>query len=178
MDEETRAKPPETAIETSGGGGGADSPGGPGGADSPGGPGGAGGAPETPDVPAGTGPEPEMPDYKGAPLDADRGPGLGCFWAQVIMLVALLVLTPLSVIIAAPSWLSATLLILILVLLFFVGQTMIFLLRLVAADRRTRRRPLGSTARATVGQLEDRHAAEDRRTTSDQDDATPDEPLT
>ena len=42
-----------------------------------------------------------------------------------------------------------------LVLLLFVGQTMIFLLRLVAADRRSRRRPLSGTARKTVGQLEE-----------------------
>ena len=96
-----------------------------------------------------------MPEYKGAPLDAERGPGLGCFWIQVVLLVALLVLTPLSVVWAAPSWLSAALLILSLVILFFVGQTMIFLLRLVAADRRSRRRPLRPDARQTVGQLED-----------------------
>ena len=100
-------------------------------------------------------PAPPMPEYKGAPLDAERGPGLGCFWIQVVLLVALLVLTPLSVIWAAPSWLSAALLILSLVILFFVGQTMIFLLRLVAADRRSRRRPLRPEARQTVGQLED-----------------------
>ena len=98
---------------------------------------------------------PGMPEYKGAPLDAERGPGLGCFWIQVVLLVALLVLTPLSVVWAAPSWLSAALLILSLVILFFVGQTMIFLLRLVAADRRSRRRPLHPEARRTVGQLED-----------------------
>jgi len=103
--------------------------------------------------------EPDMPDYKGAPLDADRGPGLGCFWIQVALLVMLLVATPLSVIMVAPPWLSATLLILTLVLLFFVGQTMIFLLRLVAADRRTRRRPLHPDARRTVGQLEDESQA-------------------
>lgn len=96
-----------------------------------------------------------MPEYKGAPLDAERGPGLGCFWIQVVLLVALLVLTPLSVVWAAPSWLSAALLILTLGILFFVGQTMIFLLRLVAADRRSRRRPLRSDARRTVGQMED-----------------------
>ena len=102
----------------------------------------------------------DMPDYKGAPLDPERGPGLGCFWLQVVLLVALLVVTPLSVVMAAPSWLSATLLILSLVLLFFVGQTMIFLLRLVAADRRSRRRPLAPGARRTVGQLED-HSDED-----------------
>jgi hypothetical protein len=96
-----------------------------------------------------------MPEYKGAPLDAERGPGLGCFWIQVALLVALLVLTPLSVIWAWPSMVSAALLILSLALLFFVGQTMIFLLRLVAADRRSRRRPLAPSARRTVGQLED-----------------------
>ncbi|MEP7361307.1 MAG: hypothetical protein ABI744_06995 [Chloroflexota bacterium] len=98
---------------------------------------------------------PVMPEYKGAPLDGDRGPGLGCFWIQAGLLVALLILTPLSVVWAWPSMVSAALLILSLVLLFFVGQTMIFLLRLVAADRRTRRRPLGPDAKPTVGQLED-----------------------
>lgn len=100
-----------------------------------------------------------MPDYKGEPLDAERGPGLGCFWAQVVLLVVLLVVTPLSVVMVAPPWLSAALLILTLVLLFFVGQTMIFLLRLVAADRRTRRRPMRADARRTVGQLENEDKA-------------------
>src|SRR5512141_3025983 len=100
-------------------------------------------------------PSGQMPEYKGAPLDAERGPGLGCFWIQVVLLVTLLVLTPLSVVWAAPSWLSAALLILSLAVLFFVGQTMIFLLRLVAADRRSRRRPMAPTARPTVGDLED-----------------------
>jgi len=119
---------------------------------------------------------PQFPDYKGAPLDPDRGPGLGCFWAQVVLLVALLILTPLSVYASAPSWLSALMLILILVLLFFVGQTMIFLLRLVAADRRTRRRPLATTARKTVGQMEDESTA--APAAKDEDDSSPDEPLT
>lgn len=99
--------------------------------------------------------DPNMPEYKGAPLDAERGPGLGCFWIQVVLLIALLVLTPLSVVWAWSSTVSAALLILSLVLLFFVGQTMIFLLRLVAADRRSRRRPMAPTARPTVGDLED-----------------------
>ena len=99
--------------------------------------------------------EPAMPEYKGAPLDAERGPGLGCFWIQIVLLVALLILTPLSVLWAWPSMVSAALLILSLVLLFFVGQTMIFLLRLVAADRRSRRRPMAPTARKTVGDLEE-----------------------
>jgi len=112
-------------------------------------------------------PGPAMPEYKGAPLDAERGPGLGCFWLQVVLLVVTLVVTPLSVVMAAPSWLSAALLILSLVLLFFVGQTMIFLLRLVAADRRTRRRPLSPHAQPTVGQLEDEGPTSD----SDQDNS-------
>lgn len=108
-------------------------------------------------------PNPQMPEYKGAPLDAERGPGLGCFWTQVVLLVALLILTPLSVVWAWPSMVSAALLILSLVLLFFVGQTMIFLLRLVAADRRSRRRPMAPTARPTVGDLEDASKKDDAR---------------
>ncbi|MEA2622604.1 MAG: hypothetical protein QOH61_1514, partial [Chloroflexota bacterium] len=39
--------------------------------------------------------------------------------------------------------------------LLFAGQTVIFLLRLVAADRRTRRVPRSTAARKTVGMLED-----------------------
>ena len=111
-------------------------------------------------------PDSQMPDYKGAPLEAERGPGLGCFWIQIVLLIALLILTPLSVLWAWPSIVSAALLILSLVLLFFVGQTMIFLLRLVAADRRSRRRPLAPTARKTVGDLED----ESRADASNKDD--------
>lgn len=102
----------------------------------------------------GEGTDPARPTYKGAPLDAERGPGLGCFWIQVVLLVVLLVATPLTVVLAFAPWVSAALLILSLVLLFFVGQTMIFLLRLVAADRRTQRRPLREGARRTVGQIE------------------------
>ncbi|MBI2777824.1 MAG: hypothetical protein HYX57_11270 [Chloroflexi bacterium] len=94
-------------------------------------------------------------EYKGAPLDSGKGPGLGCFWSQVIVLVVLLALTPLSVAWNWPFWLSATLLLAVLVLLLVAGQTVIFLLRLVAADRRAgRRRPLASRT-PTVGQLED-----------------------
>ena len=113
--------------------------------------------------------QPSMPEYKGAPLDPERGPGLGCFWTQVVLLVALLILTPLSVVWAWPSEVSAALLIISLVLLLFVGQTMMFLLRLVAADRRTRRRPMAPTARPTVGDLE--HAA---KPDSDEDDSRTD----
>lgn len=95
-----------------------------------------------------------MPDYKGGPLDAERGPGLGCFWIQVVALVVLVVLTPVAVVNNWPDWLNAALLIATLVLLLFVGQTLIFLLRLVAAESRGRRRPLSSATR-TVGELED-----------------------
>ena len=50
--------------------------------------------------------------------------------------------------------LSAVLLFAVIFLLLFTGQTIIFLLRLVAADRRGRRRPLASDTK-TVGELED-----------------------
>jgi hypothetical protein len=110
--------------------------------------------PDTADRPETT-PAKRMPEYRGAPLDPERGPGLGCFWIQIVLLVVLLIATPLSVILVAPPWFSAALLILTLVLLLFVGQTTIFLLRLVAVDRRSRRRPMGTHARRTVGQLED-----------------------
>lgn len=95
-------------------------------------------------------------EYKGAPLDAAKGPGLGCFWSQIVVLVTLLAVTPLSVAWGWPSWASAILLITALLLLLFAGQTVIFLLRLVAADRRAagRRRPLASGT-PTVGELED-----------------------
>jgi hypothetical protein len=53
-----------------------------------------------------------------------------------------------------PSAVSAGLLFAVILLLLVTGQTIIFLLRLVAADRRGRRRPLASETR-TVGELED-----------------------
>ncbi|MBA3876379.1 MAG: hypothetical protein C0498_05495 [Anaerolinea sp.] len=98
-------------------------------------------------------------EYKGAPLDSEKGPGLGCFWTQIVVLVVLLALTPLSVAWGWPFWTSAALLISVLLLLLVAGQTVIFLLRLVAADRRAagRRRPLASST-PTVGELEDRGA--------------------
>jgi hypothetical protein len=102
--------------------------------------------------------------YKGEDLDAERGPGLGCFRFQVGLLVFLIVLTPLSVAWHWPEWISAVLLFAVILLLLFAGQTIIFLLRLVAADRRGRRRPLASETR-TVGELEDEASkppAEDR----------------
>jgi hypothetical protein len=98
-------------------------------------------------------------EYKGAPLDAAKGPGLGCFWLQVAGLAVLVVVTPLSVGWGWPEALSGALLLATLVLLLFAGQTVIFLLRLVAADRRAelRRAPLASRTK-TVGQLEDEGA--------------------
>jgi hypothetical protein len=102
--------------------------------------------------------------YKGEDLDPERGPGLGCFRFQLVVLVVLLVLTPLSVAWKWPVWLSTALLVIVLVLLLVAGQTIIFLLRLVAADRRSRRRPLASST-PTVGQLED--------ATAPGEDATP-----
>jgi hypothetical protein len=99
-------------------------------------------------------------EYKGEPLDAERGPGLGCFRFQLLLLLVLVVLTPLSVAWEWDPLASAVLLFLTLILLLFAGQTVIFLLRLVAADRRDgRRRPLAS-ATPTVGELEDAPAAD------------------
>jgi hypothetical protein len=92
--------------------------------------------------------------YKGADLDSERGPGLGCFRFQLVVLVVLVILTPISVVAGWPELVSAILLFIVIGLLLLTGQTMIFLMRLVAADRRSRRRPLASSS-PTVGQLED-----------------------
>ena len=101
-------------------------------------------------------------DYKGAPLDAAKGPGLGCFWIQAIVLLVVIVLTPLSAAWEWPIPVTIALLALTLVLLLFVGQTVIFLLRLVAADRRAtgRRRPMRSETK-TVGEIEDEPGSEE-----------------
>ena len=99
-------------------------------------------------------PSPPPVQYKGADLDAERGPGLGCFWFQVAVLAVLIVLTPVSVSLGWPSNVSAILLFVTIGLLLLTGQTIIFLLRLVAVARRGRRRPLASATK-TVGELED-----------------------
>ena len=123
----------------------------------------------SPDEPASVRPV----DYKGEPLDLERGPGLGCFRFQVGLLVVFIVLTPLTVAWNWPIAVSAALLLATLVLLLFAGQTVIFLLRLVAADRREgRRRPLGS-ATQTVGELEDAEAAADPSPIPDPEDDQP-----
>lgn len=98
------------------------------------------------------------PDYRGAELDPERGPGLGCFWFQAIVLGFFIVLIPIGLNLNWPFELLAILLFVVLGLLLLTGQTVIFLLRLVAADRRAqgRRRPLASATK-TVGELEDEH---------------------
>jgi hypothetical protein len=92
--------------------------------------------------------------YKGDELDPERGPGLGCFRFQLLVLAILVVLTPLTVAWGWPIWVSTVLLVAVILLLLVTGQTIIFLLRLVAADRRGRRRPLASATK-TVGELDD-----------------------
>jgi hypothetical protein len=111
--------------------------------------------PTPPRPPRPTGPA----QYKGADLEAERGPGLGCFRFQLAVLAIFVVLTPLSVAWRWPEAVSAILLFAVIGLLLTTGQTIIFLLRLVAADRRSRRRPLGSASK-TVGELEDEESSE------------------
>jgi len=129
----------------------------------------------TPEPPPPHPPTDRAVDYKGAPLDAAKGPGLGCFWIQAVVLAVVVVLTPLSAAWEWPVPVTIALLALTLVLLLFVGQTVIFLLRLVAADRRAsgRRRPMASETK-TVGEIEDE--AVDGRADDDGDaaeDASP-----
>jgi hypothetical protein len=135
---------------------------------------------EPPDERGANAPRPSLPpvQYKGDDLDAGRGPGLGCFWAQVVVLGILIVVTPLSVSAGAPSWVSAALLFATIGFLLVAGQTIIFLLRLVAADRREgRRRPMAART-PTVGQLEDADAPTHEREEADADDAPPpDDPV-
>jgi len=117
-------------------------------------------------------------EYKGAPLDAEKGPGLGCFWLQVVVLAVVVVLTPLSAAWEWPVPITIVLMATTLVLLLFVGQTIIFLLRLVAADRRAdaRRRPLRSQTK-TVGEIEDEANADHAKADEPAgDDATGDGP--
>ncbi|MDO8484788.1 MAG: hypothetical protein Q7S35_07570 [Candidatus Limnocylindrales bacterium] len=106
--------------------------------------------PTPPRRPRSTGPV----QYRGTDLEPKRGPGLGCFRFQLVVLAIFIVLAPLSVGWGWPSAVSAGLLFAVILLLLVTGQTIIFLLRLVAADRRGRRRPLASETR-TVGELED-----------------------
>jgi len=100
-------------------------------------------------------PRPTGPvQYRGDDLTPERGPGLGCFRFQLVVLVVFIILTPLTVVWNWPFAISAALLFAVILLLLVTGQTIIFLLRLVAADRRGRRRPLASETK-TVGEIED-----------------------
>jgi hypothetical protein len=110
--------------------------------------------PTPPRPPRQTGPV----QYRGADLEPARGPGLGCFRIQIVVLVIFIILTPLTVAWNWPIVVSTVLLFAVIGLLLVTGQTIIFLLRLVAADRRGRRRPLASGSK-TVGELEDASAA-------------------
>ena len=92
--------------------------------------------------------------YRGHDLEPERGPGLGCFRFQLAVLVVFILLTPLTVVWNWPAAVSTVLLFAVIGLLLTTGQTIIFLLRLVAADRRGRRVPLAGGSR-TVGELED-----------------------
>lgn len=99
-------------------------------------------------------------DYKGEPLDAGRGPGLGCFWIQMIVLAVSIIFTPLTVAWEWPLWVTVLSFVVTMALLLLTGQTMIFLLRIVAASRSEgRRRPLAGTS-PTVGELDDAAPAE------------------
>jgi hypothetical protein len=126
-----------------------------------------------------TSPRPPRPagpvQYKGADLDAERGPGLGCFRIQLAVLALFVVLTPLSVAWRWPEAVSAVLLFVVIGLLLTTGQTIIFLLRLVAADRRSRRRPMGSATK-TVGELEDEERNEESAGPSDSGRSAGDRP--
>lgn len=113
-------------------------------------------------------------EYKGAPLDSERGPGLGCFRIQMVVLVILIVLTPLTVG-RVPEAVSALLLFATIALLLVSGQTIIFLLRLVSADRRGRRQPRAPRS-PTVGQLEDSADRTDAAAVAAGAELTADEP--
>lgn len=119
--------------------------------------------PERRRSPAGV--RPRRPEYRGEELDPERGPGLGCFWLQVIVLGFFIVIIPVGLNLGWPYEVLAILLFVVIGLLLLTGQTAIFLMRLVAADRRAkgRRRPLASGTR-TVGEIEDELAAGARGT--------------
>lgn len=115
---------------------------------------------------------PRRPDYRGEELDPERGPGLGCFWFQVIVLGFFIVLIPIGLQLNWPFELLAFLLFVVIGLLLLTGQSVIFLLRLVAADRRSqgRRRPLASSSK-TVGEIEDAMGPADEPGSADADPA-------
>jgi len=125
--------------------------------------------PTPPRSPRPTGPV----QYRGEDLVPERGPGLGCFRIQVVVLAIFIVLTPLTVAWNWPVAVSAGLLFAVIGLLLVTGQTIIFLLRLVAADRRAgRRRPMASGSK-TVGELEDATGAPPDHASPEPDEEKP-----
>ena len=121
-------------------------------------------------------PRPTGPvQYRGDDLTPELGPGLGCFRFQLVVLIVFIILTPLTVVWNWPFPVSAALLFAVILLLLVTGQTIIFLLRLVAADRRGRRRPLASETK-TVGELEDAGEATPTAPDDVPDDDPPSEP--
>ena len=121
-------------------------------------------------------PRPTGPvQYRGDDLTPELGPGLGCFRFQLVVLIVFIILTPLTVVWNWPFPISAALLFAVILLLLVTGQTIIFLLRLVAADRRSRRRPLASQTK-TVGELEDAGEATPTAPDDVADDDPPSEP--
>jgi hypothetical protein len=89
-----------------------------------------------------------------------------------VVLVVFIILTPLTVVWDWPIAISTALLFAVILLLLVTGQTIIFLLRLVAADRRGRRRPLASRSQ-TVGEIEDASAPSATGATGTTDAASP-----
>jgi hypothetical protein len=81
-------------------------------------------------------------------LDPNEGPGLGCFTVQAILFAAILLLIPIGVFsLGWPVWFLTALLVLAIILLFFISMTSVFLLRVFFASRRTGRgRTYGATA--------------------------------
>ena len=68
-------------------------------------------APTIPSAPPAAPTPPASPLYKGEPLDAERGPGLGCFWTQAVVLVVVLLLIPFGVNAHWPIWATGLLLV-------------------------------------------------------------------
>jgi hypothetical protein len=82
-------------------------------------------------------------------LDPNEGPGFGCFVTQAILFAAILLLIPVGLFTFNwPVWLLATLLVIVLILLFFVSMTSVFLLRVFFADRRRGRGRQAGVAKA------------------------------
>jgi hypothetical protein len=116
-------------------------------------------------TPRPTGPRPPAPGARplhparrrGGEPDPEDGPGVGCFWVQVAVLVGVVVLVPIGLAVDWPFELVALLVVAVIGLVLLVGQSVVFVLRLLVADRRSRgrRRQLAApTATASVAAVE------------------------